>query len=493
MQHLQINNLTFKYQDIDIFTNLNFSFTNGWTGIIGTNGSGKTTLLKLISKKLKPHFGIIIGNDLFYYCNQKMDSLPDKFEEFRDDYSSKKYKLEELLSIEDEWLYRWESLSYGEKKRIQIAIALYSETDILLLDEPTNHLDILTKKIVINALKKFDKIGIIVSHDREILDSLCTNTVIIKNKNFYKYNTSYSNATLEFEKEQNSLKKEFDKQNQKILSLQKTIQTQKEKVSQSKSKFSKKNIDKKDKSSKEKINLAKLTGKDKNDSKKVDIFNTKLEQLNSQKIILNKEYKKGIIIENSSKKHNLLPFSLKSNSIKLSDEKTLFFPDIFINKGDKIALLGDNGVGKSSFINYLISHLNQEDIFFLPQEIDAKNEKELFENISNLSDEKKGEIFTLVTRLSSNPKNLLNNQTPSSGELKKLLFAKALLENIDFMILDEPTNHMDIDSIISFQEALEKYKGTVLFISHDKFFIERIQTKTWNILKKTASEFYIKI
>jgi len=75
------------------------------------------------------------------------------------------------------------------------------------LDEPTNHLDLLTKKIVINALKKFDKIGIIVSHDREILDSLCTNTVIIKNKNFYKYNTSYSNATLEFEKEQNSLKK----------------------------------------------------------------------------------------------------------------------------------------------------------------------------------------------------------------------------------------------------------------------------------------------
>lgn len=208
---------------------------------------------------------------------------------------------------------------------------------------------------------------------------------------------------------------------------------------------------------------------------------------------MNKEYKKGIIIESSSKKHNLLPFSLKSNSIKLSDEKTLFFPDIFINKGDKIALLGDNGVGKSSFINYLISHLNQEDIFFLPQEIDAKNEKELFENISNLSDEKKGEIFTLVTRLSSNPKNLLNNQTPSSGELKKLLFAKALLENIDFMILDEPTNHMDIDSIISFQEALEKYKSTVLFISHDKFFIECIQTKTWNILKKTASEFYIKI
>lgn len=243
-------------------------------------------MLKLVSKKLKANTGTIVGNNLVYYCKQKMHSLPDNFEEFRDDYRSKKYKLQELLGIEDAWLYRWESLSFGEKKKIQIAIALYSDVDILLLDEPTNHLDISTKELVIKALTTFNKIGIIVSHDKEVLDSLCTHTIIIKNKIFYKYNTFYSQAINEFKKEQDSLKKEFKKQNQKIKSLQKNIQSQKEKVSKSKSRLSKKSIDKKDKSLKEKINLAKLTGKDKNDSKKVDTFNTKLQQLNSQKINL---------------------------------------------------------------------------------------------------------------------------------------------------------------------------------------------------------------
>ena len=322
MQHLKLNHISYKYSYHEIFSNLSLDFTNGWSGIIGQNGSGKTTLLKLIAKQLKPQSGNISGNDLVYYCDQKLDTYPLFFEEFRDDYSSKRYKLQELFHIQDEWLYTWEALSFGERKRIQVAIALYADADVLLLDEPTNHLDIATKQIVTEALKGFKKIGLIVSHDREVLDTLCSNTVILKYNKSYHYKTNYSNAIKEFEKEQEALYNEHKKQDQKIKALSKTIQIQKEKIAQTKSKFSKRTIDKKDRSTKEKINLAKLTGKDKIDSKKLDTFHSKLAHLNAKTLKIEKEYKKGIFLKKSeerTKSHIIL----KAKILKLGENKSL--------------------------------------------------------------------------------------------------------------------------------------------------------------------------
>ncbi|EFU69346.1 conserved hypothetical protein [Aliarcobacter butzleri JV22] len=230
MQHLQINNLTFKYQDTDIFINLTLSFEPfSWNCIVGNNGSGKTTLLKLIAKKIKPESGNIVGNDLVYYCEQNLDKTPDGFEEFIYTFNSKTFRLKELLHIQDEWFYRWETLSFGEKKRVQIAIALYQEIDVLLLDEPTNHLDYKSKNIVLEALKSFRGIGILVSHDRELLNTLCTNTVIIKNQNVYSYKSSYNTAIKELNQYRSFLQKENENINKELKKLQKIFKLKKRK------------------------------------------------------------------------------------------------------------------------------------------------------------------------------------------------------------------------------------------------------------------------
>jgi ATPase subunit of ABC transporter with duplicated ATPase domains len=296
MQYLQINNLTFKYTSSEIFSNLNLSFEKGWSCLVGSNGSGKTTLFKLIAKILKPQEGNIVGNELVYYCEQELHEKPNGFEEFIYTYNTKTFKLKELLCIEEEWFYRWETLSFGERKRIQIAIALFLEPDVLLLDEASNHLDIKTKEILINSLKNFKGIGILISHDRELLNSLCNNTVIIKNKKIYNYKTTFQKAIEELDLYFNFLQKENENINNKVKKLQNNIQTQKEKVSQSKSRLSKKNINTKDKSLKEKINLAKLTGKDKSDSKLVTSFSKKAQELSSKKNEIEKSFDKGIII-----------------------------------------------------------------------------------------------------------------------------------------------------------------------------------------------------
>jgi len=371
-------------------------------------------------------------------------------------------------------------------------LALYQEVDVLLLDEPTNHLDYTSKNIVLEALKNFRGIGILVSHDREILNTLCTNTVIIKNQNINTYKSNYDNAIKEFNQHRDFLIKENENINKELKKLQKNIQNQKEKVSISKSRLSKKNIDKKDKDSKEKINLAKLTGKDKNDSKLVTTFSKKYEDQKLKRNELDKEFTKGIKIENNISKKDLFSFFLEEGSLKLSEEKTLYYPNLSINSNDKIAIIGDNGVGKSSFLKYLISTIGlNSNYLYLPQEIEEIQIKKLYEEIDSFDNKKKGLLFTLIRRMSSNPKNLLENIFTSPGELRKLFIAKALLENISLIILDEPTNHMDIDSIEAIEKALFEYDKALIVVSHDKIFIENLDLKIFSIIKKSDTDFFL--
>ncbi len=495
MQHLKITNLYFKYNNSSsfIFQNLNLEFDRIWSCIVGSNGSGKSTLLKLISKELKPQQGFIKGNDLVYYCTQSTEFLPQNFEEFIYTYNKKAFKIKELLGINDSWLYSWDTLSHGERKRAQIAVALFLEPDVLLLDEPTNHLDIKNKKIVFNALISFKGIGLLVSHDRKLLDELCTNTLFLKDGDISLFKTNYSNAMVEYEKDMQFLYKQQENQNKQLKKLKQTIQSQKQKVSLSNKRFSKKDIDKNDNDTKNKINLAKLTGKDKNDGQVLKTLQSKQNHLNSKVIKTHKVYSLGISID-SKNSNNIFPLDIKSNTLKLSDDKNLFFQNLSINQNDKIGIVGENGSGKSSFINYLLSITNfKNEILYIPQEISEQQSKDFFKDINTLPKDKKGEIYTIVTKLASNSKVLLQSSNPSAGEIRKLFIAKGLLENPLIIILDEPTNHMDLDSILALEEALKKYDTVVIIISHDTVFLDNIVDTVWKFNKKSDSLYTIDI
>lgn len=493
MQQLSIKNLHFKYKNsaIPIFENLNFKFKEGWSCIIGSNGSGKSTLLKLISKDIKSESATINGNDLSYYCAQSTQYPPKNLEDFLLTLNSKSFKIRNMLNIKDSWLYQWNKLSHGERKRLQIAVALFTEPDILLVDEPTNHLDAQNKKIVLNSLKSFKGIGILVSHDRQILDSLSTSTIILKNKNIIIFKTSFSNAMNSYKNNTEFIEKSKIKQNIESKKLKKSIQSQQEKTKQSKKRFSKKSLDKNDSDSKNKINLAKLTGKDKNDGQIIVKLQSKQKQLLSNVIKTDKIYNSDIAF-NSIKSKNIFPIRIKKNILKLSETKKLSYPVLNINEYDKIGIIGENGSGKSSFLEYLFSSIDLKDEYlYIPQEITNKESKKLFNEIKNLPNDVKGEIYTIIRKLSSDPIKLQDSFIPSPGEIRKLIIAKGLLQNPSLIILDEPTNHMDLDSIISLELALKKYNGTMIIISHDKNFIDSLVTIIWEFKKENENFFRI--
>ena len=481
MQSLQLNNIYFKYPSSSdyLFENLSLELYQGWNALVGANGAGKTTLLKLIMKELSPENGDITNNLVTAYAHQSTEKVPENAENFFHSYESNTFRLKDMLEIEDEWLYRWDSLSHGERKRIQIAVALFLEPDVLIVDEPTNHLDIQTKEKLFRALQSYEGIGILVSHDRELLDLLSTKTFVLKSGKLTKVKSNFSTATKELDAIRSFQKQQKTQQSKELKKIDKRIQSAKESVSRSKARLSLKNVDKKDSDAKAKVYLAKITSKNKYEGQAVKTATSKKEHLLKEDISIEKEYEKGIMFEQDID-NRAFPFVIEKIKQTINDF-TFNIPRLVIEKGDKIWIQGDNGSGKTTFINYVLSTLEPKDYLYIPQEISEEESQKLFKEIKELSAEKQGEIFTTITRLSSNPKALLQSKTPSPGEIRKLLIAKDLSNNPPLIILDEPTNHMDIDSIISIEKALKEFQGAVLFISHDLAFCKNLANRTWSV------------
>nr|WP_275855295.1 ATP-binding cassette domain-containing protein [Sulfurimonas sp. MAG313] len=246
-----------------------------------------------------------------------------------------------------------------------------------------------------------------------------------------------------------------------------------------------------DSAEKEKINGALFSGKDKGDGQILQRIVTKKRQLSEKMGTLTKEYATGINFEGDMAKHNF-PISVKKSCIALFEETKLCFPSLSINVGEKIGISGENGVGKSSFIRYFVKKVNfQHEYLYIPQEITDKEAEQLFKDISELSPEEKGELFTLIQRLGSDAKALLYSTVPSPGEVRKLLIAQGLLKQPSLIILDEPTNHMDLDSIESLESALQEYAGALVFITHDQTFLKNLSTKRWVFEKSNPRQYTV--
>lgn len=491
MKSIKIRNLTYKYLSAaePIFDGVNLDIEEGWSAITGVNGSGKTTLLKLISKELPSEKGMITGNDLVVYCAQSTEFAPQELEEFMYTYTKEAFQIRDLLGVQDEWLGAWDVLSHGERKRLQLAVAFWRDSDVLMVDEPTNHLDQKSQAIVLKALKSYKGVGVLVSHDRTLLEALSTYTIMIKFGEIIKYRSKFSLAQEAYTQTQSHKKKVRSEQEHELKKIGKRVQMEREKVSLAKQRFSKKNVGRFDSAEKEKINGAIFTGKDKKDGQILQSTMTKQRQLSENMDTLAKEYATGVSFEGEVPKHHF-PVAVEASSIVLFDETTLSFPRLSLNIGDKVGISGENGAGKSSFIEYFVKKIGFEHEFlYIPQEITDTQAQKLFEEVSNLSSEEKGELFTLVQRLGSDAKALLQSSVPSPGEVRKLLLARGLLKHPSLIILDEPTNHMDLDSIVSLEAALKAYKGALVFITHDKTFLENLSTKQW-VFEKSESRSY---
>jgi len=484
--YLKFHTVTFSYDSSveQLFKDISFHIAKGWAGVVGANGTGKTTLLKLATRHLAPKNGVIDSPQHSIYCHQRTDEPPDQITDFFTANSKEANILKDKLQIGKDWRNRWDTLSHGERKRIQLGVALWLKPDLLAVDEPTNHLDTYARELILNTLSEHQGIGLLVSHDRELLDKLCATCIFTMPPTVIIRPGGVTKAGAALRQEQQAVQKQFDIAKSVLKKLQREAICRKQKAQQADRKRSKHHLAPKDHDAREKIDRARVSGKDAYTGKLYRQLRGRLTQQQHQleKIKIEKKRPLGIWLPGSVLKRDYV-LKLPAEVIQMGVKRKLFFPDLTVKPGDRIAITGPNGSGKSTFIKHLLGHLNTdiEHVTYIPQEIDTANSKEILDKVMTLQKNKLGHLMTVVSRLNSRPERLLFTNEPSPGEIRKLLLALGVTNEPYLIIMDEPTNHLDLPSIECLESALSDCPCALILASHDMYFLKRLTSINWRL------------
>ena len=530
MIEIELNKIKKSYGLNNILNGLTFEVKTGERiALIGPNGAGKSTVLKIINGKETIDYGKINirKNATIEMLNQIYDNekehltveefLNKSFEEYTS-LEKRLQKLEQEMSqnlnqkelektiakygnLQEQYIaiggyetkekfnkicsgfkftekmlnQNYNNLSGGEKTIVNLAAILLKNPSILLLDEPTNHLDIERLEWIENFLINYNGTILMVSHDRYFLDKVATKTILLENgkEKIYFGNYSYfleedERRTLaEFEIYKNQ-QKQIEKMKESIKTLRKFGEIAKNEMFYKRAKSIEKRL-------------------------------AKMEVI--EKVNLNE---KSITLKFESKNRSGKDVLKLINVSKSFDKKELFKNiNLEIFYGEKICLIGKNGTGKSTLIKMI---LGQEKDFsgeikigssvkigYIPQEIKFENEKEtILDFFLKCYDGNETMARTKLAKYMFCGEHVFKKVgTLSGGEKVRLKLLELMQKDINFLILDEPTNHIDISTREVLEETLKNFNGTILFVSHDRYFINSISTKILKIEKREMGTFLI--
>ena len=413
--------------------------------------------LELLEEKLKTTEGKELDNIILKYTKaQEKFSFLGGYE-----IDSMIGKITKVFKISDDMLNRdFNTLSGGEKTVVQLASLILSKKDILLLDEPTNHLDINTLEWLEDYLKNYNGTVLIVSHDRYFLDKVVTKTMLIEKNNIEIFNGNYSYYLKENEER---LLNEFTKykdQQKQIEAMKKSIKQLREwgKLGDNERFFKRANAIEKRLETMEKL--------DKPNSKKTLPLSFEMIQRSGK-----------IVIEIKN-----LTIGYETNLFNKANA-TIYF-------GEKVCVMGKNGSGKSTLIKEIIRNNNESiklgsnvSIGYIPQELHFENEDlTILEEARKFFIGEEQHLRAALTKFLFFGESIFKRiKLLSGGEKIRLKLFCLMQENYNLLVLDEVTNHIDIDTKEVLEEALKEYKGSILFISHDRFFVNKLATRILHI------------
>ncbi len=520
---LSINNLSKNFGDKEILKNINFTVDyNEKIALVGANGAGKSTLLKTITNEMSIDSGdIFIGKDCTVgYLSQNFDTTTDytiyeyvllafknliEIEERLLEYQNKMNELSGLaledainkytkLNTEfeeldgysyksringvlrglgfssDDFNKRISSLSGGQKTRLSLSKTLLESPSILMLDEPTNHIDVKSIEWLEVYLKNYKGAVIIISHDRYFLDNFVTKVIEIENGTNKIYNGDFTDYLT---------KKEIDQE----IELQHYLKNQKELKRQEKiiQMYLNQSTEKSVKRARSRQKML----------DKMNVIPKPIEIDTKMKLRLETEIQSGFDV-------------LDVNGLSMSfKDKTLFDEISFsVKRGEKIALVGDNGVGKTTLFKILLNELNPTsgnfklgtnvNISYYEQTQEVLDEDlTLFDTLNNINSSITNfEVRNYLARFMFYEDDISKKVSSlSGGEKGRLALAKIMYGKSNFLLLDEPTNHLDIHSKDILENAIKNYDGTVLFISHDRYFINNVCDKVIELKDKKVNVF----
>ncbi|WP_349729960.1 ribosomal protection-like ABC-F family protein [Peribacillus frigoritolerans] len=467
---LKLTNISYEVMDVNIFENINASVQQGEIiGIIGKNGAGKSTLLQLINNTLEPVRGQIqwLQQDLkVFMVEQEVVSHPSEGK------TPSEVKLLDIMHVPS---HEFQQLSGGEKLKARLAKGLSKDADLLLLDEPTNHLDEDSIEFLKGQIKNYRGTIIFVSHDRYFLDAVATKIWSIEDKKLIEHRGNYSSYMEVRKQKRLTQQREYEKQQKMV----ERIEGQMNEITSWSKKAHSQSTKKEGVKEYYRVKAKRMDAQVKSKQKRLE---KELEKVKAEPVESEYTVRFSIKAKNKSGKR----FLEVKNLTKSFNERTLFKNVHFtIQHGEKVSIIGPNGSGKTTLLKIIlgrenfagnvwispsakIGYLTQE-VFDLPLELTPSQlfHKETFESRGNVQTLMKHLGFT-ASQWTEPIKNM------SMGERVKCKLMEYILEEKDVLILDEPTNHLDLASREQLEDTLAQYTGTLIVVSHDRYFLEKI-------------------
>ncbi|MAI53588.1 MAG: ABC-F family ATPase [Gammaproteobacteria bacterium] len=512
-------NITMQFDSKPLFENISVKFGEGRRyGLIGANGSGKSTFMKILNGSLVPSNGnvaidanlrigelnqdqfafeaytvidtVIMGHKALWQVKQERDriyALPEMSEEDgmkvadleseyaeMDGYSAESRAGEILLGAGIDQALHYGLMSEvapGWKLRVLLAQALFSDPDILLLDEPTNNLDIHTIHWLEDILNARSSTMIIISHDRHFLNSVCTHMADIDYQSLSVYPGNYDDFMIASTQARERVQSQNAKKKAQIAELKHFV-----------SRFS--------------ANASK--------AKQATSRARQIDKIELETIKPTSRVSPYIRFAQEKKLHRLA-VSVEGLSHQYEGDDILFQGgDFMLEAGSRLAIIGENGVGKSSLLKCLMQEImpssgevkwsENASVGYCPQDTTPmfNDERNLFDWMSQWRKPGHDEQIvraTLGRMLFSNEDFKKPVNVCSGGEKNRLIFGKLMMQDHNVLVLDEPTNHLDMEAIESLNLALENYEGTIIFVSHDREFVSSLADRVIEIKNGALIDF----
>jgi ATPase subunit of ABC transporter with duplicated ATPase domains len=464
----------------------------GWTGLVGANGAGKSTLLRLIAGELAPDTGTLHpepARGQICLCPQRVEGCDPSLRELAARLDGTGSRLRGTLRLDPDQLERWPTLSPGERKRWQIGAALAAEPHVLLLDEPTNHLDGEARDVLRAALEGFEGVGVLVSHDRALLNALCVRTMRLHGGSLCLYRGSYASARRSWEREERERDRAWERIRGEERKLRRRLQAQSERRQQLKRKLRRTGpgeggehaASSSFKSHRRRSSSISLARDMRVTRRAVERVESRLEGFR-----FDRELGRALFLDFEPAP---VPVLLEARCPRIgpTPETALIEDvDLMVQRESRIHLAGPNGAGKSTLLGRLLerARVPKERLLVLPQELSVSDELALLERARGLEPSTRGRVLGLVAALGVDPERLLASARPSPGEARKLCLALGLGTLAYGLLLDEPTNHLDLPAIERLQEALVAYPGALVLVSHDEELAHATAQTVWRIRKQ---------
>ena len=523
MTVLSFQNLAFSFGERELFRNVNFDINDKEkVGFIGSNGVGKTTILKLIRGELEPTEGaVIIGKDarLGYMeqhtCSKKGRTLYDElisvFDELINleiEINQVNYRLEhglgnmeEDLRLQDELTTKFnndggltfrsrtrsallglgfteedfglttDKLSGGQRSKVALAKLLLSKSNLLLLDEPTNHLDIKSVEWLEGFLKNYNGAIFVISHDRYFLDRITDKTVELENRKVRCFKGNYSEFLVKKKAEQQAIEDKYEADMREIQRLEGVVAQQRQW----------------------------------NREKNIKTAESKLKQI--------ERIKEQLVVPDSKVERirfHFEPKCVSGNDVIIADGLSKSFGNklifknasLHITRGERVFILGDNGCGKTTFLKILMGQYAPDDGTFMFGENIFKG---YFDQVQAGLDLNKTAIEEIWSRYPKMTQTQVRSALAaflfkgddvfkkiseiSGGERARIALLSLMLGGYNLLLLDEPTNHLDAFSREELENTLLDYDGTMLIVSHDRYFINKLSTRILELSENGFTEY----